>query len=119
MWKATQSFVAGMVDGLQAWLSVPTVLAVLTAVALILFGLGRGLGLPRLFWHNEWRPQFAAGAATAALLLEGTLVVYLLEAHRTFPGLEGATRFSAASVVFWSALVSLAAYGVSRSRKSQ
>jgi hypothetical protein len=102
-----------------AWLSVPSVLVVLALVALILFGAGRGLGLPRLFWNKKQLPQFAAGAATSALFLEVDLVVYLLDAHRAFQCLEGAAYFSVASLFFWFVLVFVAGVGVRRSRSTE
>ncbi len=104
---------------LLAWLSLPSVLAVLALVVLILFGVGRGLGLPRLFWNTDWQRQFAAGAATAALFLEVDLVVYLLGAHAAFPELRGAALFSGCSVLCWFAIVLVASRGVGRSRSSE
>jgi hypothetical protein len=119
MWTAFQSFSVATLHVLMAWLALPAVLAMPGLVALMLFGFGRGVGLPRLFWHIEGWLQFAAGAASAALLLEANLVVYLLAAHREFPSLEGAMRFSFASVVLWLVLILFAGRGVWRSRVSE
>jgi len=119
MYPTLPSFLVATLAFILAWLSVPSLLAVLALVALILFGLGRGLGLPRLFWNTDWLSQFAAGAATAALFLEVDLVVYLLDAHRAFRRLEGAAYFSAGSILCWLAIVILAGRGVGRSRSSE
>ncbi len=119
MWTALQNLLTASVAFLLAWLSMPSVLAVLALVGLILFGLGRGLGLPRLFWNRRRKIQFAAGAATAALFLEANLVVYLLQAHDAFPGLVGTARFSAASTICWFALVLLAGSRVAGSASSE
>lgn len=114
-----QRILGEVLSFLLAWLSAPFTLALVAIVALILFGLGRGLGLPRLFWNADWLSQLAAGASTAALLLEANLVVYLLGAHREFPNAEGAGQFSGMSIFCWLALVGLASLGVSRSRVSE
>jgi hypothetical protein len=119
MWPTLESVLEAALAFVLAWLSVPSVLAVLALVALILFGLGRGLGLPRLFWSTSRWPQFAAGAATAALFLEVELVVYLLGAHSGFPALKGAVSFTVASSLCWLFLVLLAARGVGSSRTSE
>lgn len=116
MWATLQSILGEGLSFSLAWLSSPFTLGLVLIVGLILFGLGRGLGLPRLFWHADWLSQLGAGASTAALLLEGNLVVYLLGAHREFPGARGAAQFSCMSILCWLALVGLASRGVSRSR---
>jgi hypothetical protein len=60
----------------------PLLLGLLVLVVSVLLGAFRGMGLPRLFWHEQRRHRFEAGAATTLLAAEVFLVVWLLEGAR-------------------------------------
>ncbi len=57
----------------------PLLVLPLALVGAVLLGAFRGIGLPRLFWHERPLHRFVAGAATTVLACEVLFVAFLLD----------------------------------------
>src|SRR5262249_53781512 len=57
----------------------PIVIIPPALVVAMLYGAGKALGLPRLFWNERPRYRFSGGVATTLLAAESFLVAYLLD----------------------------------------
>ncbi|MCI0414554.1 hypothetical protein L0222_17390 [bacterium] len=70
---------------LSEWfLKYPLLFLSAAAIIGILYGFGRGLGLPYLFWHETKWLQFFAGVGLAWLLTDLSAVGYLLDAEKSW-----------------------------------
>ena len=61
------------------------VLAVVTIFGILFFDLGKPLGVPFLFWHDEIAYRFVAGLSVVGLLADVLLVGYVLRHRETTP----------------------------------
>jgi hypothetical protein len=88
----------------------PLILAVLAVVLFVLLGGLRGMGLPRLFWHERWLHRLLAGAAVTAVAAEAFLVAWLLDESRgLWPVRLDVPAYAAWTAGLWAALISLCA----------
>ncbi|MGZ6133830.1 MAG: hypothetical protein ACXWK9_05195, partial [Myxococcaceae bacterium] len=94
-----------------AWLATPVIgLPVLMLVA-ILLGVGRALGLPRLFWNEVPGVQASAGLAFTLVFLEAVLVNQLLADAGS---LLDVVRFAVASGALAAVVVLIGAWNAGR-----
>ncbi len=94
-----------------AWLATPLVgLPVLMLIA-ILLGVGRALGVPRLFWNEAPGMQVSAGLAFTLVFLEAVLVNQLLEDAGS---LLDVLRFAAASGALAALVILIGAWNAGR-----
>src|SRR5580698_7248261 len=70
-----------LLNGFSVPLALPAVLAFL--VLLLFFKFGIGLGLPRLFWQANPKPQFMVGIGIGAVLWQLFLAGYIFEEFAT------------------------------------
>src|SRR5580698_8901584 len=70
-----------LLNGFSVPLALPAVLAFL--VLLLFFKFGIGLGLPRLFWQANPKPQFMVGIGIGAVLWQLFLAGYVFEEFAT------------------------------------
>lgn len=75
-------FLAPLASVILLLLEFPLLLAALSLVVYILLGGLRGMGIPRLFWHERALHRFVAGAAVTLLAAEVFLVAWLLRDGR-------------------------------------
>lgn len=84
----------------------PLLLGLLALVAAVLLGAFRGMGLPRLFWHERRLDRFTAGAATTILAAEVFLVAWLLDGSRGLhPARLELPGYAAWTAGLWAALL--------------
>ncbi len=70
---------------LSEWVTrYPFLLLIASVLVAVLFGVGLDLGLPYLFWHDDWRIQLLSGFAVASLLNELCFVGYLLDSDENW-----------------------------------
>jgi hypothetical protein len=93
----------------SALLGHPLLPVLLLPVIAALFGAGRAMGLPLLFWHEHRGPRFLAGLASTLLAAHVLFIIYLLSGERRFPGLGGLTWFRIIGGGCWLILVRAAA----------
>ncbi len=93
----------------SALLGHPLLPALLLPVIAVLFGAGRGIGLPLLFWHEDRGPRFLAGLASTLLAAQVFFIIHLLAGDRHFPGLAGLSWFLSIGGTCWLILVLAAA----------
>ena len=60
----------------EVLLRYPLLPALLLPVIAVLFGAGRAMGLPLLFWHEHAGPRFLAGLGSTLLAAEMFFVSY-------------------------------------------
>lgn len=100
-----------------ALLRQPVVLAALGGVTAVLWGVGRAVGLPTLFWHERARVQTRAGRACALLVAHGLFVLFLLTRGAPFLHEAGdLPRFMAAGGALWIINVAVRAALLARAR---
>ena len=87
----------------------PLLPALLLPVIAVLFGAGRTMGLPLLFWHEHAGPRFLAGLGSTLLAAEIFFVGYLLGGEGHFPGLGGLILFLCLGGTLWLIAVGAAA----------
>jgi hypothetical protein len=91
----------------------PLLLVALLLLFEILLGAGRPLGLRLLFWHEDAKPQWKAGAASTLLVAVILFVAYLLSPARVSSVCHDAPRrlgcILGAGGVVWAAFAVLAA----------
>src|SRR5262249_57067194 len=86
-----ETFLGPACTFLQPWFVRPVLVLPLVLVLAVLFGLGKGLGLPGLFWSKNKVEQLQAGFGVALLFFETVLVLPLLPGppsigpNRSFP----------------------------------
>lgn len=84
----------------------PLLLGILALLVAVLLGGFRGMGLPRLFWHERPLHRFLAGAAATMLAGEVFLVAWLLEGGRgPRPAPLEAPAYAAWAAGLWAALL--------------
>ena len=93
----------------QCFLRHPILIAEVLLVVLALFGAGRAVGLPLLFWH-EWRgAQILAGMSATLLMGEVLFVAYLADRSDHGPPLpfssSGLPQFLQIGAAGWAAIV--------------
>jgi hypothetical protein len=93
----------------SALLGHPLLPVLLLPVIAVLFGAGRAMGLPLLFWHEHRGPRFLAGLASTLLAAHVLFIIYLLGGERHFPGLGGLTWFMIIGGAGWLILALAAA----------
>ena len=101
---------------LEPWLVRPILVLPLMLVMAVLFGLGKGLGLPGLFWSKNRVVQLQAGFGVALLFFETVLVLELLEGPESIGPIRS---FAYTAAVLGALLVAFAGYRASRPRRSQ
>jgi hypothetical protein len=98
---------------LVGWISYPPLLLAMLGVLLVVAGLGTGLGIPSLVWHDHAPTQFLAGLALTGLCLHLGMTGYLLDTRERAASLEGeATIGEIARYVIWPNLALLLVAGV-------
>ncbi len=90
---------------LQRLSSQPVLLGELGLIVAILYGAGKGFGLPLLFWHESFGVQLIAGLAATACVAEVFFVTYLLAAWPDLADHAGMIRFFTAAGILWVVLV--------------
>ena len=84
----------------------PPLLATLASVVFVLLGGLRGMGLPRLFWHERPLHRFLAGAAVALLAAQVFLVGWLEEERDVgWPAPLDFAAYWANAAAFWAAVL--------------
>jgi hypothetical protein len=87
------------------WLREPVLLVSWLLVVGVLFGAGKAVGLPMLFWNERpWR-RFAAGVGSTLLTAEISFVLYLIQYGRTDPGRQRFLGHFLAMGALWLAVV--------------
>jgi hypothetical protein len=102
---------------LLGWISYLPLLLTLLGVLLVVAGLGTGLGIPSLIWHDHAPTQLLAGLAVTGLCLHLGMTGYLLDTReRPFSQHGEATVGEIARYVIWPslALLLVAGFGVIR-----
>jgi hypothetical protein len=82
----------------------PPLLVAILGIQALLLGLGKSIGLPLLFWHEDRFKQCLAGVATACLLSETLFAAFLLLRDG---GVEQLEAFWRAGALPWLALIVL------------
>jgi hypothetical protein len=82
----------------------PLLLASLALVVFVLLGGLRGMGLPRLFWHERPLHGFLAGAAVTLLAAQAFLVGWL-EEEGGWPATFGFAAYWTAAAAVWAAVL--------------
>src|SRR5262252_9033866 len=111
-----ETFLGPACTFLEPWFVRPALVLPLLLVMAVLFGLGKGLGLPALFWSKRKVEQLQAGFGVALLFFETVLVLQLLEGPES---IEPIRSFAYTAAVVGALLIAFAGYRASRPRKSQ
>lgn len=85
-------------------------------VVAILYGAGKAMGLPTLFWNERDLHGFLAGLAATLLAAESFLAAYLLDGAGTLVARTSFISFLAAGGAMWLLLVALAILTLSGQR---
>jgi hypothetical protein len=80
----------------------PLLVLPLAIVGAVLLGAFRGMGLPRLFWHERPLHRFVAGAAATLLACEVFFVAFLLDGDGAPGGGPPLAGYAAWSAVAWA-----------------
>ncbi|HYD39309.1 MAG TPA: hypothetical protein VEB43_00640 [Anaeromyxobacter sp.] len=88
----------------------PLLLLALGFLVAVLLGAFRGIGLPRLFWHERPLHRFTAGAAATMLAAEVFLVAWLLDGGQGLrPAPLGLASYAAWATALWAGLLAACA----------
>src|SRR5215469_1397691 len=107
------TFLSPVCGFLEPWFVRPILVLPLLLVMGVLFGLGRGVGLPALFWNRNKPEQFLAGFGVALLFFETVLVIELLQNP---PSIEAVRSFAYTAAGAGALLVACAGFRASRNR---
>src|SRR5215472_1989256 len=110
------TFLSPVCTFLEPWFARPVLVLPLVLVIAVLFGLGKGLGLPGLFWSKNKVEQLQAGFGVALLFFETVLVLQLLEGLQS---IEPIRSFAYTAAVVGAVLIAFAGFRASRPRMNQ